>query len=329
MFSAAARCLITRMSSSESEVEFTTPSKNLKRDIDQCITMKPDKAPSTSKLRRKLKNCKNPKPSTLTLRSSKQDRSEIEESLSDLVRDSGEFHKKMQLLQDCMVSILDKFDALEARILSLERASTQTSGTDGSSYAAVAAAASSNESRATLDRVVKLEYQSSEEERKRRLLQVSLTHPEIDTSATDLQTNVRSFLSTRMKMEAREIDSAFRVQKSTRENSVLIFLSHQRFKNFIYSTRKRLREANDSIVQNLYINDNLTPYNLALLRDLKSEKSCRSSEGLSSFHAVYTFHGKVFVKRTVGQTAGDAVWIKTPEASQEFLRSLSTATTFS
>ena len=71
-------------------------------------------------------------------------------------------------------------------------------------------------------RLDSLEYASSEEERKKRLLEVSLSHPNIDASNLDLASHVKQFLSVRMRMEPCQIDALLSVRKLPRNNTVLI-----------------------------------------------------------------------------------------------------------
>ena len=65
-------------------------------------------------------------------------------------------------------------------------------------------------------------------------------------------------------------------------------------------------------MEGLFINDNLTPYNVALLKELKHKKSRRSIDGLNSFHAAYSYQGKVFGKKLSSDMFSEAVWIKNP-----------------
>ena len=75
-------------------------------------------------------------------------------------------------------------------------------------------------------------------------------------------------------------------------------------------------------MKGLFINDNLTPYNVALLKELKHEKSRRSIDRLNSFHAAYSYQGKVFGKKLSSDMSSEAVWIKNPACLREFIQSL-------
>lgn len=311
-------------SSEDSDIEFSTPSKKLRSAISKCQTMTAtDVQPSSSATLRKNLIKATHGNLKKNLRSAKSgDRKEIEDSLRELVQDSAEFHKKLQSLQECVHGILDSMERLEDRVAVLEAGAAAIGQAGPSvSYADVAARVkdATAQSRGRIDR---LEYMSSEEERKRRMMHVTICHPTIDTSSNDLRTYTKNFLSQHMKMETREIDANIYVQKTPRDHTLLLILSHQRFKKFIYTARKRLREANDQNYQGLYINDNLTPFNASLLGQLKRERLRRTTENLPTFHSVYSFQGKVYAKRVVGAPSSDAVWIKNIDSMKELLRTL-------
>ena len=104
-----------------------------------------------------------------------------------------------------------------------------------------------------------MEYLASEEERKRRMLHITVCHPSIETSG-DIQKAATDFLSLKMKLEPREIDANLRVQKIPKEKTLLLILSHERFKKFIFAAKRKLRESRDDVYTGLYINDHLTTY---------------------------------------------------------------------
>ena len=56
------------------------------------------------------------------------------------------------------------------------------------------------------DRLSRLEYLASEEEREKRLLQVVVTHPELDPNNNDLRKHTCEFLRNKLRMTEREID---------------------------------------------------------------------------------------------------------------------------
>ena len=63
-----------------------------------------------------------------------------------------------------------------------------------------------------------------------KLLEVTLTHPDINPNAADLVTHVQEFMSGNMKMERRSIDANFHIKKTARTNTVLIMFINRRFK---------------------------------------------------------------------------------------------------
>ena len=168
----------------------------------------------------------------------------------------------------------------------------------------------------------RLEYASSEEERKKRLLDISLSHPDIDASNSDLASHVKQFLSVRMRMEPREIDTLLSVRKLPRNNTVLIIFSDKRFKKFLFFAKKRLREASPDVCTNLYINDNLTTYNYSILKKLKIEKSRRLSENLPSFDRVYAFDGKIYTKMSSNDPHPSALCISSTRVMHQFIEKL-------
>ena len=75
----------------------------------------------------------------------------------------------------------------------------------------------------------RFERVKSEDERKRRLLEVSITHPLIDVPTPDLSSHVKQFLSSRMQIEHREIDPQLIAKKLPRNNTVLVIFSDYKF----------------------------------------------------------------------------------------------------
>ena len=121
-----------------------------------------------------------------------------------------------------------------------------------------------------------------------------------------------------MRMEAREIDVNFRVRKVSRNNTVMITFSVKRFKRFLFASRKRLRQNLPEQCESLYVNENLTSYNFSLLRTLKAEKKRRIEANETSFGSVYSFEGKIFVKK-LAATDETASCISTKRDLRTFL----------
>ena len=166
------------------------------------------------------------------------------------------------------------------------------------------------------DRLDKLEYQASEEERKKRLNQALVTHSSLDTSAADLVAQAKTFCSQTLKMEQRSIDAQLQVHKCNRENTLMFVFSAVRFKRFLYAARKKLREqANPPII---YINDNLTTLNFNLIMKLKRERAARR-DGPAKFESVYSFDGRIYAKIRHSSPKTEAHHIKNKDKMDEFL----------
>lgn len=236
---------------------------------------------------------------------------QFEDYFRELSSDFSNLSKKMDTLCDCISNIFDRLDHLENRMESFI-----TQPPPPQSFSSVAAQAPDN------DRLAKLEYMASEEERKKRQLEVSLTHPNIDPNNSDLLVHVRSFLSTTLRMENREIDSNFQVRKLQRNNTVMLTFSDRKFKRFIFTAKKRLRAANQEQSRNLFINDNLTSLNYSLLKKLKIEKARRIQNVLPSFDSVYSFEGKVFAKKCKEDASSAAICISSNAILEQFLSTL-------
>ena len=162
-------------------------------------------------------------------------------------------------------------------------------------------------------RLNKLEYMASEEERKKRVLEVTITHPTIDTNKTDLDKHAKDFFETQMKMERRSVDANLAARKVSRANTLLIRFSDRRYKAFVYSAKKELREENPQLTENLYVNDNLTTYNFKLLMDLKKMRKRRREEGKRTFEVVYSRDGKVFIKHDIRDPPTSSTHVKSRE----------------
>ena len=132
------------------------------------------------------------------------------------------------------MAILDEVEMLQNRVLKLESKTSEQR-----SYAEAASAGVSTPttamptpSPANEERLDRLEYLSSEQERSKRLLEVRLTHPLIIESSDNLSDHVKNFMVSHMNMTAREVDTSFQVRQMKREHTVLITFSHVRFKRF-------------------------------------------------------------------------------------------------
>lgn len=190
---------------------------------------------------------------------------------------------------------------MKQRIVTLAAPQAEPTASTSSTYASVAASgrdASRDEAR--LD---KLEFFASEQERLKYSLDMRITHPSIDTECADLKSNTHEFFTNKLQMGSREVDANFTVRKLPRPGSILVTFSDKRFRKFAFLAKKRLRENNPSACEGLFLNDNLTHYNLTLLHALKKFRKARLEKNESSFASVYTFEGKVFVREQAGGNA--------------------------
>lgn len=93
------------------------------------------------------------------------------------------------------------------------------------------------------DRLERLEYLLSEEEREKRGLQAKITHPELDPDNTELKEHVDDFLSRKMVMRGRDIDSNLMAMKSgRRQNTIIVSFSTNLFKRLLYAARNKIRK---------------------------------------------------------------------------------------
>ena len=88
-------------------------------------------------------------------------------------------------------------------------------------------------------------------------------------------------------MPNHEIDDQMHVAKLPQPNTVMITLSHHRFKIFLFRAKKELRINNAQVYSDLFINENLSSMNYSLLKQLKSEKKRRNGNNLANFQVVY------------------------------------------
>ena len=297
-------------------------SRNLKNAISNCLNMEQELAHnpqsrSIPSLRKNLEKCANTK-TTKGLRSNgkSDERKKVEDSFREVSTDLLALQRKLDGVFECVMELLDKVESLETRIECLENKQNERS------YAAVTSNTSSSED--TIQRMDKLEFFNSEQERNKRSLEVSICHPNINPNDAQLEYHLKDFFSDTMKMTQREIDLNYmKVRKTRKDHTVIVTLSEKRYKKFIYTAKKKLRNENDSACDGLYVSDNLTAYNASLLMEIKKERTRRLSEGLSGFQTVYTFEGKVFVKMRREDKNDEAIYIKNRKVLQEFMARLS------
>ena len=123
-----------------------------------------------------------------------------------------------------MGGILDRLDDLESRMSSKPTTSVTN---ETHTYAS---AVKQPPDHVRLDR---LEFIASETERRKRSLELTITHPNIDNTKPNLHTDLKNFFSTHMNMENREIDLNCIVKKVPRKNTVCVSFSDKNFKRFL------------------------------------------------------------------------------------------------
>ena len=236
-------------SSSDDESDYCETEESLSvkvnKIINECKNMEPNICDlNFPKLRSSLLKCKTVETKELNLRSSsRDDRKKVSDSFRELSSDITIFQKKLDSILDCVLSVLDNMEHFETRIGALEKKVADRIGS--SSYAEVAS--NNSNLKDTSDRINKLEFKNSEEERKKRLLQISIKHPLIDPNSNNLHDDIAKFLAENMKITNREMDTSLIVQKTSRPNTVILTFSDRRFKLFIFKACKNLRTANDEV----------------------------------------------------------------------------------
>ena len=73
-------------------------------------------------------------------------------------------------------------------------------------------------------RLEKLEFSSSEVERRKTLLQLTITYPAIEPDHADLQLHSKEFRTSTLYMSTRESDANVFVQKTSRSKTTLVKL---------------------------------------------------------------------------------------------------------
>ena len=230
-------------STSESDCESAcSVNKPLRIAIKTALNMEANK-PNSDSIRDVISELLHAPPSSATRKKTKvqtTNKTSIDSIMgcvTEIKSDLSKHHDKMDKLLQILLVFLDKVGDLEQRIISLENHQSSTS----KSYST---AVTSHNDSPNNDRIERLEYLSSEEERKKRLLQVSLKHPLIDLNSPDLCKHVKDFMCQTLRMDSREIDSNLTATKAPKNSSVIITLTHRRFKLFLYRARKTLRENN-------------------------------------------------------------------------------------
>ena len=74
---------------------------------------------------------------------------------------------------------------------------------------------------------------------------------------------------------------------------------------------KKYRESDTSQDDTNFISDNLTTYNYILLKTLKLEHDHLREKQRQTSEVVYSYEGKNFVKKKIGDSKEDALHIRT------------------
>ena len=310
--------MILLMGDSEEEYFEDSVDDRVSQATEACLAMKPEMvkngqacAVKTRSLRSKLNKVTVELPKQKSSRL--DERKLVEDQFKDVLADFSTLQKGLATLKECMSSIFDRLEEVERRLEAIESKPANTYSEALTSTASVQEAG---------ERLSRLEYKTSETERAARLLDISITHPSLDNTRGEMVAHVQNFLSVTLKMDNREIDANLQVKKVPRPNTVLIRVSHTRFKRFIYTARKKLRQEDESSTNDLYINDDLTNYNYKILKQLKAEKRRRQEQHLPNFNYVYSFEGKIFVKKLPNTPSSDAIYVSSPSSLDNFLSKL-------
>ena len=266
--------------------------------INKCINMKPEyrkatKKRSIKKLKAKLDEGKNLKYVKGRQPDKADNKKKLDECFGDLSLDLKNYiDKKFEIFSGVIAELLDRVDNLESKLSLLEIDSAKENIPKTYSEAVVSGLGNGD----TSDRLERLEFIASEQERENRQLHILITHPDLNTDSEDLAGHVRDFMTKKMMMPKKEVDMSLQARKVKRVSTVLVICSNKVFRNFLYSARKHLRSQNNPICDSLFLNDNLTNLNFSLLRKLRTERNRRRAEKLPNFTSVFTFEGKVFTK---------------------------------
>ena len=299
-------------------------SNRVVKQIKYCMDMKPQTFNSVESIKNKLNSIRQGKKDK-NIRPVDTERKKIESVVADFASDMARMNSNFQILLDCLTDIiprLEQIDYLEGRVSDLEcklEAVTQFPFLDGQTAVAASVVGMPSARDGYSDRLDRLEYLSSEEEREKRILQAVVTHPDLNADSSDMREHMLNFLRTALDMPEREIDSNMTIQKTGRPNTITINFTRKLFKKFLYAARAKLRRSNPERCGDLFINDNLTHYNFSLLRALKRERRRRGESQLNNFVSVFSLDGRVYVKTS---SECEKLHIKSKDAYTKYLEAL-------
>ena len=163
------------------------PAQNhrLSAAIDKCLKMVPQTKPNDfySNLREKLNapsTSDTTKKQTRSMSSLKEknDKLKFEDMFREFSNDLSALNSKFNEFSCMILALLDRTESLELRVEKLEKERRDIEAGQAPTYAS-AVSQNLNVSNQS-ERLEKLEFDSSEDERKNRLLQVQITHPSLD-----------------------------------------------------------------------------------------------------------------------------------------------------
>ena len=259
------------------------------------------------------------------------DKKKAEDMCREISNDITNLSAKLECFAGCLTGIFDKLEEQdfrleaqdelqkkqEARIHNLENQVKECLNPPNTSYASRASCVPADNGR-----IEKLEYSSSEVERRKRNLELLITHPSLENTSENLENHVQLFLSSKLKLENRLIDANLKAYKTNRENCVKIVLSDLKFKRFLFTAKKKLREESIQETEGLYIGENLTSFNYEILKKLKLERTKRHGNNQQNFDTVYSFDGKVFVKIKRSDDRKSSIYIPNQASLLKFIDQL-------
>ena len=138
-------------------------------------------------------------------------------------------------MNDRMTHIEDTVCTLQAEIIQLKEGISKSK-----TYSEVASISASVPEQPNNDRLDRLEFLSSEDERKKRILEAIITDPDVSEDSSDLKGDITNIFSRKLGMENRELDANMKVFRTNRKKTVRVILSDVRYKRFLYAARKKL-----------------------------------------------------------------------------------------
>lgn len=299
-------------------------SARVKAQTEYCLAMKPEEtvSVSTCELRKSLSKLISQKDDSkqIKLRSGGNiaigDKKKLDCTFQDLASDLNRINKNFENLIECFYKILDEVDKISDVMFRLGKLEQKVAEVQQNIVKPNNAAPKNTYDQSL--RLNMLEYTSSETEREKRILQAVITHPNIDINSENLADHIKQFFSETLKMTSREIDSALKVNKIGKPNTVLMTFSSKVFKLFVYSAKKKLRQTDVELVNNFFINDNLTHFNYSLMKLLKAKKKLLSDKHPKI--TIFSLEGKVFARL---DNDSDKIHIKNREICRKIIESIS------